>query len=54
VPEPLLPSHTGITFQDNLHEDENLNIITFEYFYNGAGIGDIDNDGLEDISSPPT
>jgi hypothetical protein len=54
-PAPLLellpPSRTGIDFQNTLHEDENLNIISFEYFYNGAGvgIGDIDNDGLEDI-----
>jgi enediyne biosynthesis protein E4 len=54
-PPPLLellpPDQTGIDFVNTLHEDENLNIITFEYFYNGAGvgIGDIDNDGLEDI-----
>jgi hypothetical protein len=49
--ELLPPSRTNITFQNTLHEDENLNIVTFEYFYNGAGvgIGDIDNDGLEDI-----
>lgn len=48
----LLPAErTGIDFVNTLHEDENLNIITFEYFYNGAGVGvgDIDNDGLEDL-----
>ena len=48
----LLPSHvTGIDFTNQLYEDEDLNIITFEYFYNGAGvgIGDINNDGLQDI-----
>ena len=48
----LLPSNvTGIDFTNQLYEDEDLNIITFEYFYNGAGvgIGDINNDGLQDI-----
>jgi len=48
----LLPAeHTGIYFSNDLQDDENLNIITFEYFYNGAGvgIGDINNDGLDDI-----
>lgn len=48
----LLPaSKTGIDFTNKLIEDEDLNIITFEYFYNGAGVGvgDINNDGLQDI-----
>lgn len=48
----LLPSsHTGIKFSNTLTEDENLNILTYEYFYNGGGvgIGDINNDGLSDI-----
>jgi len=48
----LLPSgKTGITFSNNLKEDEKLNILTYEYFYNGGGvgIGDINNDGLQDI-----
>ncbi|MFD1003430.1 VCBS repeat-containing protein [Ohtaekwangia kribbensis] len=48
----LLPAvETGIYFANNLKEDEDLNIITFEYFYNGAGVGagDINNDGLQDI-----
>lgn len=48
----LLPAeYTGIEFSNQLNEDENLNIITFEYFYNGAGvgIGDFNNDGLNDI-----
>lgn len=49
--EPLSSRHTGIDFTNQLYEDENLNIITFEYFYNGAGvgIGDVNNDGLQDI-----
>lgn len=48
----LLPSsETGISFSNNLKEDEKLNILTYEYFYNGGGvgIGDINNDGLQDI-----
>ncbi len=45
------PGQTGIMFENNLTESEELNIITFEYFYNGAGVGagDIDNDGLPDL-----
>jgi len=48
----LLPSEqTGIDFSNTLYEDNQLNIINFEYFYNGAGvaIGDINNDELQDI-----
>ena len=42
---------SGIDFSNLLFEDTRLNIITFEYFYNGAGvaIGDINNDDLPDI-----
>lgn len=42
---------TGVKFQNNLKEDQFSNILTYEYFYNGGGvaIGDINNDGLEDI-----
>lgn len=49
--ELLSSQYTGIDFTNQLYEDENLNIITFEYFYNGAGvgIGDVNNDGLQDI-----
>ncbi len=47
----LSPEQTGIHFTNQLYEDENLNILTFEYFYNGAGVGvgDVNNDGLPDI-----
>ncbi len=43
--------NSGITFSDNLKEDEHFNIIEYLYFYNGGGvtIGDINNDGLPDI-----
>ena len=41
----------GITFKNQLKEDANNNILRYEYFYNGGGVavGDLDNDGLEDI-----
>ena len=48
----LLPSKaTGISFSNNISEDENLNILAYEYFYNGGGVavGDVNNDGLEDV-----
>src|SRR5687767_7521540 len=48
----LLPSSaTGVDFVNHLPDDERLNIITFEYFYNGAGVGvgDINNDNLPDL-----
>ena len=47
-----LPSaKTGITFKNMLKESPQSNVLTYEYFYNGGGtaIGDINNDGLEDI-----
>jgi enediyne biosynthesis protein E4 len=40
-----------LSFTNALHESPALNIITFEYFYNGAGIGvgDFNRDGLQDL-----
>ncbi|QDH80888.1 RNA-binding protein [Echinicola soli] len=45
------PKKSGVTFKNQIKEDENHNILTYEYFYNGGGVaaGDIDNDGLDDI-----
>ena len=42
---------TNITFANTLIETETLNPYTYKNFYNGGGvaIGDINNDGLEDI-----
>jgi enediyne biosynthesis protein E4 len=42
---------TGISFTNKLTEDSKNNILTYEYFYNGGGVavGDINNDGLDDI-----
>jgi len=54
-PEPMftsLPSSsTGINFKNTITETVDLNIINYEYFYNGGGVavGDINNDGLADL-----
>ncbi len=42
---------TGIKFQNTFFDDGPLNVANYIYFYNGGGvaIGDINNDGLQDI-----
>lgn len=42
---------TGINFKNALIENESANVMKYSYFYNGGGvaIGDINNDGLQDI-----
>ena len=42
---------TGVEFQNTLPETAYMNRFIYEYFYNGGGvaIGDINNDGLDDI-----
>lgn len=47
----LDPSESGIDFNNQLTETDSLNILEYLYFYNGGGvaIGDINNDGLQDI-----
>jgi enediyne biosynthesis protein E4 len=48
----LLPAaYTGVSFSNILSENDEFNVFDFEYVYNGGGvaIGDINNDGLEDI-----
>lgn len=49
--EKLSPRKTGIQFKNQLQEDAQNNILRYEYFYNGGGVavGDLNNDGLEDI-----
>lgn len=44
-------SQTGILFRNMLPETAELNIITYEYFFNGGGVaaGDFNNDGLIDL-----
>ncbi|MCU0419389.1 MAG: VCBS repeat-containing protein [Cyclobacteriaceae bacterium] len=45
------PERSGLEFQNTLVASDSFNVFDFEYMYNGGGvaIGDIDNDGLEDV-----
>ena len=47
----LSPDKTHIDFQNIINEGLNTNVLMYEYFYNGGGVavGDINNDGLDDI-----
>ena len=47
----LSPKETNIKFTNDINETEDLNVLAYEYFYNGGGVavGDINNDGLEDL-----
>ncbi|MEA3461030.1 MAG: VCBS repeat-containing protein [Bacteroidota bacterium] len=49
--ELLESDRTGITFMNAVTESDSLNVINFEYIYNGAGVGivDLNNDGWQDI-----
>ncbi len=44
-------NQTGITFSNNIEENLNLNVLMYEYLYNGGGVavGDLNQDGLDDI-----
>ena len=45
------PSESGIHFANRIIENDSINILTFDYVYNGGGvgIGDFNNDSLPDI-----
>ena len=47
----LAPEQTGIAFENTLTESLNGNVLMYEYFYNGGGVavGDLNNDGLDDL-----
>jgi hypothetical protein len=49
--ESLSPDSTGIDFRNDIKTSDSLNIFSFEYIYNGGGvgIGDFNGDGLPDI-----
>lgn len=49
--ETLTSERTGITFANQLHENDTFNYLNFQYMYNGGGVavGDINNDGLSDL-----
>ncbi|MDH4089290.1 MAG: VCBS repeat-containing protein [Cyclobacteriaceae bacterium] len=42
---------TGIYFSNQIEETDSFNILSYEYIYNGGGVGiaDFNNDGLQDI-----
>ena len=45
------PEDTGIEFINTVAESDSFNIFTYEYIYNGGGVGiaDFNNDGLQDV-----
>ncbi|PRY11669.1 FG-GAP repeat protein [Pontibacter ummariensis] len=47
----LSPDSTHVNFSNTLTEAANTNVLMYEYFYNGGGVavGDLNNDGLEDL-----
>jgi hypothetical protein len=47
----LKPEDTGIEFSNTITESDSFHVMSYEYIYNGAGvgIGDLNNDGLQDI-----
>ncbi|NGP76616.1 VCBS repeat-containing protein [Balneolaceae bacterium YR4-1] len=47
----LSQDHTGVTFENNLTYNKELNPYTYRNFYNGGGvgIGDFNKDGLQDV-----
>jgi len=44
-------NYSGIKFSNTIVENDSLNVIEFQYVYNGGGvgIGDFNNDGLQDV-----
>ena len=47
----ISPSSSGINFNNKITENDTLNYLIFPYMYMGGGVsvGDINNDGLDDI-----
>ncbi len=47
----LSANRTGIDFKNTIIENDSLNVLKFEYIYNGGGVGvgDFNNDGLQDV-----
>lgn len=49
--EKLPASQTGIDFQNTITQTANINILSWEYLFNGGGVavGDLNKDGLPDL-----
>ncbi len=49
--ELMVSDHTGIEFINRITPSDSMNVMSFEYLYNGAGVGiaDLNNDGRQDI-----
>lgn len=49
--QPVPSEYSGVNFENSIIETDSLNLLTYEYLYNGGGvgIGDFNNDGLQDI-----
>jgi hypothetical protein len=49
--EKLSASKTGIEFQNTITQTADINILSWEYLFNGGGVavGDLNNDGLPDL-----
>ena len=47
----LSPEDTQVLFSNTIVQNDSFNVLDFEYIFNGGGvgIGDFDNNGLEDI-----
>ena len=47
----VIPSESGVDFNNKLTYSDSLTVLDFEYMFNGAGVAlcDINNDGLQDI-----
>ena len=45
------PEDTGVEFANDVQETDSFNILSYEYIYNGGGVGiaDFNNDGLQDV-----
>lgn len=45
------PDSSALHFTNQIQETAQANILTYQYFYNGGGVavGDVNNDGLEDL-----